>query len=340
MFGDPASPKSPASSRHEDLNRPETSARRVWRKAYRSVGFNKGYNLPFFIIFAGAVPGFCLSRLQYLNAAGDFASNTAPSEWYCFHTGHYRIGLTLHLATALPAGLLMVWQFVSFIRHRCLLFHRLNGYIVVVLLVLSNVGALMIAGRAFGGDISTQAAVGVPAFITSGGLAIALYNIKRLQIDQHRTWMLRTMVWAASIITGRILLRIAPAVANRVGSYYAVASCNEIAFEYGSLEAATLFYPQCAMDAVNTGMPENISTNLGVSFGVTVWISLFLHMVGMEVYIALTPAESERLRVVSYEKQLEAGFDNPGSAGLTIERWGDATTWAPPRTAAASGQLT
>lgn len=30
----------------------------------------------------------------------------------------------------------------------------------------------------------------------------------------------------------------------------------------------------------------------------------------------LTPKESERLRRVSYQRQLEAGFKNPGHAGL------------------------
>jgi hypothetical protein len=30
---------------------------------------------------------------------------------------------------------------------------------------------------------------------------------------------------------------------------------------------------------------------------------------------------------VSYDKQLEAGMKNPGSAGLTIERFGDADPW-------------
>lgn len=30
----------------------------------------------------------------------------------------------------------------------------------------------------------------------------------------------------------------------------------------------------------------------------------------------LTPRESERLRQVSYQRQLEAGFKNPGHAGL------------------------
>ncbi len=45
----------------------------------------------------------------------------------------------------------------------------------------------------------------------------------------------------------------------------------------------------------------------------------------------MTPKESERLRQVSYEKQLEAGFANPGSAGLTADRWGDAERWTPPK---------
>lgn len=43
----------------------------------------------------------------------------------------------------------------------------------------------------------------------------------------------------------------------------------------------------------------------------------------------MTPAETTRLRVVSYEKQLEAGFAHPGSSGLTSDRWGDAV-WTPP----------
>jgi hypothetical protein len=43
--------------------------------------------------------------------------------------------------------------------------------------------------------------------------------------------------------------------------------------------------------------------------------------------LKLTPRETQRLRQVSYEKQLEAGMKNPGSAGLTVERFGDADPW-------------
>ena len=59
------------------------------------------------------------------------------------------------------------------------------------------------------------------------------------------------------------------------------------------------------------------------------WLALFLHVVGVELYLNLTPAESARLRMVSYEKQLKAGFKHPGSAGLTADRWGGAPTWYP-----------
>ena len=61
------------------------------------------------------------------------------------------------------------------------------------------------------------------------------------------------------------------------------------------------------------------------------WIAFWLHAVGIEIYLKLTPSESERLRVVSYERQLERGFSHPGSAGLTVDRLGDAGKWTPPR---------
>lgn len=47
------------------------------------------------------------------------------------------------------------------------------------------------------------------------------------------------------------------------------------------------------------------------------------------VQLHLTPAESERLRRISYQKQMEAGFKNPGRGGLTADRLGDAAIWSP-----------
>lgn len=60
------------------------------------------------------------------------------------------------------------------------------------------------------------------------------------------------------------------------------------------------------------------------------WLAFFLHAFGVEIYLQLTHAEGERLRRVSYERQPEAGLKYPGSAGLTVDRWGDAEAWLPP----------
>lgn len=45
--------------------------------------------------------------------------------------------------------------------------------------------------------------------------------------------------------------------------------------------------------------------------------------------LRLTPREAERLRRVSFQRQLKAGMRNPGSAGFTADRLGDAEKWEP-----------
>lgn len=282
--------------------------------------------------------GFCLARLQYLDVGGRFRKGSSPGEWYWYETGSRRVGITLHLAGVIPAGLLMVWQFIPAIRHRFLLFHRINGYLVILLLLAGNVGALMITRRSFGGDLATQGAVGVLAIYTTTGMALAYYNIKMLQIDQHRAWMLRTMVMAGVIITTRIIMIIVAQVVTAIGSYNVIMSCGELASILGSshlrenyascLSNSTVLKDDVEVVHVNFGdRDEELGASLRIGFGMAIWISIFLHGVGVEIYLALTPRESQRLREVSYEKQLEAGMDNPGSAGLVIEKFGDADEW-------------
>ncbi|KAH6721658.1 hypothetical protein BKA61DRAFT_538299 [Leptodontidium sp. MPI-SDFR-AT-0119] len=320
------------------------------RKVYKPLGFQKGYNFPLFIIFGGAMLGFTLARLSYLNIGGSasssFKNGSSPGEWYNYHSGHYRIGITLHLVTIIPAGFLAVFQFIPVIRHKLLLIHRLNGYTILLLSLLGNVGALMIARRAFGGGLDIQAAVGLLAIITTLSLGIAYYNIKRLQIDQHRAWMLRSWFYFGVIITTRIIMIITALIISTQKNYYATRPCGELAYiQTGNSDlenqppSFAQRYPQCINASENTPVPinasmtdgdaENVGVALGMSFGMAIWLALFLHAVGVEVYLNLTPREGERLRMVSYERQLERGFANPGSAGLVVERWGDAREWVP-----------
>ncbi|KAF2194588.1 hypothetical protein K469DRAFT_706051 [Zopfia rhizophila CBS 207.26] len=168
------------------------------RKIISPLGFRKGYNFVLFFIFAGAFVGFILARFQYLSLHGVLCnpditgSNTAgPGECYYYLRNPYKVGILLHLGCVLPAGFLVVFQFLPVIRHKLILFHRLNGYLVLLLFLISTVGAFMIARHAFGGGLDVQSAVGVLGIMCVVSMALAYINIKRLQIEQHRAWMLR-----------------------------------------------------------------------------------------------------------------------------------------------------
>ncbi|KAF2501587.1 hypothetical protein BU16DRAFT_577705 [Lophium mytilinum] len=295
-----------------------------WQKTHQSVGFKKGYNLALFIVFAGAMMGFTLARLPYLNVGGSaqssYRNGSSPGEWYWFKSGFYRIGITIHLAAILPAGFLMVWQFVPIIRYKFLLFHRINGYLVIFLVFISNVGALMIARHAFGGSLETQAGLGVLAILSTTSICHAYYNVKQLQIDQHRAWMLRAVFYLGTIITLRIIMIISAQIITKVDSFNTVMSCGEINSIYarsgGSYGGR---YPLCsisnakvnqyvAVHASFQNRPEEIGASLRMSFGMALWLALAIHAIGVEVYLSLTPKESERLRQVSVERQIEMGL--------------------------------
>jgi len=296
--------------------------------------------------------GFTLARLQYIDFNGVFCSaassgtsGAAPGE--CYHyIGYKKIGIILHLATILPAALLACFQFTPVIRHKLLIFHRINGYTVILLSLLGNAGALMIARTAFGGTLATQSAVGFLAIITTASLALSYYNIKMLQIDQHRAWMLRAWFYFGTIITVRIIMILSALIISASQGFYTTYSCAVVDFMYGHSDNPVLAkYPACAAFydgsipdqhvavladiSSGDGGPEGAAAALGMSFGMAMWLALALHAFGVELYLNLTPREGERLRQVSYERQLEGGFKNPGNAGLTVQRLGDADEWVP-----------
>lgn len=317
---------------------------RFWRRVYRPLGFTKGYNFPLFIITFGGLMGFTLARFQYLDIDNTFRVSVTPGEWYWYQQGFRRVGIILHLGAILPLSFLACFQFVPVIRHKLLLLHRIDGYIIILLLFASNAGVLMITRHVQGGSPSVQAGTTVLVIITTFGISMAYYNIKRLQIDQHRAWMLRTLIIMGSIITLRPIMILGRYVITSMGDYYEEMPCAEIAHTYAQFGAigphnpTNLLYPQCADPTasrhvavlVSDAGPEGVGAGLNLTFGMALWLAIFLHAFLVELYLSLTPAEAQRLRVVSYKRQREAGFKNPGSAGFTVERWGDAPRWNPP----------
>ncbi|ORY62061.1 uncharacterized protein BCR38DRAFT_486337 [Pseudomassariella vexata] len=322
------------------------------RKIYKPVGFSKGYNFILWFIFLGAFLGFTLARLQYLDFYGNFCrpgnNGAGPGECFYWLQGHYRVGMILHLGCILPAALLACIQFIPVVRYKAMIVHRVNGHVVILLSLVATAGAFMVARRSYGGGIDIQVGVGLLGIGFLVALVIAYINIKRLQIEQHRAWMLRAWFWAGSIITVRIIMILAALILPMTGTYYVAQPCDKIqwTFNQGGLsnDQMLLSYPACAAFLSGEVMDQHATAKVDFSgaqdaiqvsaafdfiFGTALWLAFALHVIGVELYLHLTPAEAERLRKVSYQKQLEAGMKHPGRAGLTADRLGDAPIWTP-----------
>ncbi|KAK5653945.1 hypothetical protein OQA88_7870 [Cercophora sp. LCS_1] len=317
----------------------------VARKVYNPIGFSKGYNFVLFFIFAGAMMGFVLARLQYIDHYGVYCSDPGIGECYWYtDKGVYEIGFRMHVASILPASFLVCFQFVPAIRHKALLFHRMNGYAILFLCMTSTAGAFMATRHSFGGGLDIQTSVGFLGILFTVCMVLAYINVKRLQIEQHRAWMLRGWFYAACIITQRIIGIVMTLIAGSSGDYSAARSCAQVDFILGANRTHDLF-PACepfytgqnpeqqVLVPAKFGTDDQTAATVGAAFGETfgaaLWLALAIHAIGIEIYLHLTPYEHERLRQVSYLRQNEAGMKNPGSAGLTADRLGDAKLWEP-----------
>ncbi|KAK6214455.1 hypothetical protein LQW54_004362 [Pestalotiopsis sp. IQ-011] len=318
------------------------------RKIYNPIGFSKGYNFVLWFIFLGALLGFTLARLQYLDIWGVFCGDKGPSSalpgecFYYTRPGPDRIGIILHLGCILPASLLACLQFVPAVRHRAIMIHRVNGWLVVLLSVVATVGAFLIARNTVGGGLDVQMGIGAIGIMFVASLFLAVVNVKRLQIEQHRAWMLRAWFYAGTIVTMRIIMILAATVISSVGGYYHAQPCDKLEYMFKSANATVGLYLECAgyFSGQSPGQQAAVAANLGgnvaevasvfsATFGPAFWLAFALHAVGIEIYLHLTPAEAERLRNVSYQRQVEAGMKHPGRAGLTADRLGDAKIWEP-----------
>ncbi|KAH8817872.1 hypothetical protein DL96DRAFT_398338 [Flagelloscypha sp. PMI_526] len=318
----------------------------------KALGFRKTYNFVLWFLTCGALLGFTLARLTYLNGK-QREEGLAPGEGYWYQGGRYKIGIIMHLACVLPVGILVPLQFVPQIRYKALIFHRINGYVNIALIFVGMAGALMGARHAFGGSMTTQVIVVITSFATLAAIVMAYINIKRLQIDQHRKWMIRAIVWMSFIVTTRIFMIIIALIASAVGGYGNVWQCGEVESVYthgvphghhhGNDKPTTeadfaSAFPECigappsTLVAVIASFPTSAASAgaaLREGFPGGMILAWVVHVFGSECYLALTKNETERLRQISYERQLEKGFKHPGSAGLTSDRLGDSHWVAP-----------
>lgn len=187
-----------------DPNKPQTLPyTTLLQRIYRAFGFTKGYSFVLWFLFGGAFLAFTLSRFIYLDFDGQLCPSepptnrpygsrgAVPGECYYYRHGVGKAGIIMHLAGILPAAVLVVFQFLPVIRHRALIVHRINGYIVLLLSTVGMMGVFMIARHTFGGTLEMQTVTGAASILFVTCMLLAYINIKKLQLEQHRAWMIR-----------------------------------------------------------------------------------------------------------------------------------------------------
>jgi uncharacterized membrane protein len=166
------------------------------------LGFSNTRSFIVTSIFASILFFFSTLQLPYIDIDRVFCAEdpwSIPGECYWFkRPGLMRNGMVLHLATFLPAGALVCFQFVPILRRpQYAKFHRVNGYVVLGLSVAGTVGALIISKEAMGGSVSNMIGTWTFAIVFIMAMAKSMIAIKQRKIEEHRAWMLRAWFYVS-----------------------------------------------------------------------------------------------------------------------------------------------
>ena len=108
------------------------------------------------------------------------------------------------------------------------------------------------------------------------------------------------MIQMASIITLRIIMIISANIISALQSYWDIWPCAKLNWVYQNDRNATLTrYPSCngfydgsvpgklvlVHADFNSDFTEEQGAAMGLSFGLAGWIAIFLHGVGVEIYV-------------------------------------------------------
>ncbi|GJJ14262.1 hypothetical protein Clacol_008526 [Clathrus columnatus] len=230
------------------------------------------------------------------------------------------------------------YEFVLSIRNKAPFIHRYIGYTIMTLLTLGNIAIAMISPISMGGnDLSLTLAIIFLIISTSTAMGLAWYNIRKQQIDEHRKWMLRAMFWMGIIVTMRLFMIMVVSTISCIGGYATLWTCAQAQSITGETIEFYNEFPECRLSPKTyIGVPADLKSRLHVgsairlTFAMTTWLAISVHTLAVEVYIHLTPKENDRLRLISYHKQLALGLHPAGSAGLTADRLGSTTSCSEP----------
>jgi uncharacterized membrane protein len=155
--------------------------------------------LVFFIIF-GLLTAFVLvaKNAKIFDPTSEIAQHFAPAKSF----------LIVHAFFGGLALVLGAFQLSNRLRARYLPLHRKLGYLYVLGVFISGPFAVPVALRT--ANLSLVAASAVQSFGWMVTTAIALYCIKRGNVEQHRRWMIRGYPFAMIFTVARLIIPIPP----------------------------------------------------------------------------------------------------------------------------------
>lgn len=141
----------------------------------------ESYNAIPAFISKGYLFAFRLAEVQKFSVWAFWANDNTPGEAWAYesHCSLYKVCLTMHIIVVIPAGLLATLQFIPNIRYKLFIFHRLNGCIVMLLMLLLSITGIIISKVSFGGDFATQVFAGFFGIVVMLSMALAYMNINR-----------------------------------------------------------------------------------------------------------------------------------------------------------------
>ncbi|KAG8952317.1 Multifunctional pyrimidine synthesis protein CAD [Tulasnella sp. 424] len=231
---------------------------------------------------------------------------TVPGEWFWYRQKLYKPNIFIHIYLSIIAGLMAIFQFLPVIRRRKMILHRLNGYMTLIILIPGTIAGGIVGRRAFGGSPSTQSAYYMATLLTVGAALTGYSKVKETR--KHRKWMLRAVTYVSSVITTRIIAIIAREIFSHVGGYYELWSCSELEFLQQNGQGVPNFdasYPICSARPGQGNFspvpppfapvlvkmrsyPVSYGSAVRATFGMALWISLVIHVIGVEIYFDIT----------------------------------------------------
>ena len=278
-----------------------------WLK-FRSLG-----SVRWWMLYGTATAGMFIARIPYIFPNG-FKLHLGRERYFHYSVPINKYPLLVHLVTILPASLLAVSQFVPRIRSRFTSYHRITGRVINALTVVSTLSGWSIARVSFGGDLSIQSGIYVLGLMTLYSMIASWRAIRQLRIDEHREWIIRAWGYQMSIVTMRLITFVTIVIIGRTGGHYTTMPCAEVA---NSLNDPVLFaqqYPQCLPDwpgkpvthlSIEAGFGSRLAlaAAMRVTFGMSMWVGICIHAIGVEYYLSRTKDGSARLREVSLKRQ-------------------------------------